>query len=227
MEWGPGTNPNTIIRPWFLSSGPPPGKPSKIIMFQACPQATKSHQNWSQSHRKPCKNDTKIDIIPTCVKNCFLQYLLYQMHDSGTPDIRIQTPKSLKNVTCKHACQKTQLLCQSWPKTSKWRPRNSSKIDRNPSLDPQGLLPCAPKSPCIARWSPRCQIGRNKHARWHVLGTKFGRIRAHVHHEFTNTWRRNCIQTSASQHTFQQRYFKKHPTNYKLKVKGPAAWAKP
>ena len=26
-----------------------PGKPSKIIKFQACPQGTKSHQNWSQS----------------------------------------------------------------------------------------------------------------------------------------------------------------------------------
>ena len=95
-----------------------------------------------------------------------------------------------------------------------------SKINRNPSLDPQGLLPCAPKSPCIARWSPRCQIGRNKHAKWHVLGTKFDNIRASIHRELKNTWRRNFIQTSASQHTFQQRYFKKHPTNYKLKVKG-------
>ena len=148
------------------SSAPgPPGKPSKIMKFQACLQATKSHQNWSQSHRKPCKNTTKIDIIPTYVKSWFLQYLPHQMLDSGAPDIQIQTLKSLKNVTCKQACQKTQLLCQSWPKTSKWRPRNPSKIDRNPSLDPQGLLPCAPKSPCIARWSPRCQIGRNKHAK--------------------------------------------------------------
>ena len=149
-----------------VASAPgPPGKPSKIIMFQACPQATKSHQNWSQSHRKPCKNDTKIVIIPTNVKSWFLQYLPHQMLDSGAPAIQIQTPKSLKNVTCKHACQKTQLLCQSWPKTSKWRSRNPSKIDRNPSLDPQGLLPCAPKPPSIARWSPRCQIGRNKHAK--------------------------------------------------------------
>ena len=134
----------------------PPGKPSKIMMFQACPQATKSHQNWSQSHRKPCKNDTEIDIIPTYVKSWFLQYLPHQMLDSGAPDIQIQTLKSLKNVTCKQACQKTQLLCQSWPKTFKWRLRNPSKIDRNPSLDPEDLLPCAPKSPCIARWSPRC-----------------------------------------------------------------------
>ena len=92
----------------------PPGKPSKIMMFQAWPQATKSHQNWSQSHRKPCKNDTKIDIIPTYVKSCFLQYLPHQMLDSGAPDIQIQTPKSLKNVTCKHACQKTQLLRPIW-----------------------------------------------------------------------------------------------------------------
>ena len=145
--------------------GPPPGKPSKIMMFQAWPQATKSHQNWSQSHRKKCKNDTKIDTIPTSVKKCFLQYLPHQMLDSGAADVQIQTPKSLKNVTCKNACQKTQLLCQNWPKTFKWRPRNPSQIDRNPSLDSQSLLLCAPKSPCIARWSPRCQIGRNKHAK--------------------------------------------------------------
>ena len=109
----------------------PPGKPSKIIMFQACPQATKSHQNCSRSHRKPCKNDTKIDIIPTSVKSWFLQYLPHQMLDSGAPDVQIKTPKSLKNVTCKHACQKTQFVFQSWPKTPKWRPRNPSKIDRN------------------------------------------------------------------------------------------------
>ena len=109
----------------------PSGKPSQIIMFQACPQATKSHPNWSQSHRKPCENDTNIDIIPTYVKSWFLQYLPHQMLDSRAPDIQIQTPKSLKNVTCKHACQKIHLLCQSWPKTSKWRPRNPSKIDRN------------------------------------------------------------------------------------------------
>ena len=81
------------------------------------------------------------------------------MLDSGAPDIQIQTPKPLKNVTCKHACQKTQLLFQSWPKTSKWQPRKPAKIKRNPSLDPQGLLPCAAKSPCIARWSLGCQIG--------------------------------------------------------------------
>ena len=143
----------------------PPGKPSKIVMFQAWPQATKSHTNWSEIHRKSCKNDTKIVIIPTYVKSWFLQYLPHQMLDSGAPDTQIQTPKSLKNVTCKHACQKRQLLCQSWPKTSKWRPRNPSKIDRNPSLDPQGLLPCAPKPPCIARWALRRQIGRNKHAK--------------------------------------------------------------
>ena len=65
------------------------------------------------------------------MKSWFLQYLPHQMLDSGALDIRIQSPKSLKNVTCKHACQKTQLLCQSLPKTSKWRPRNPSKIDRN------------------------------------------------------------------------------------------------
>ena len=128
----------------------PPRKPSKIMMFQACPQATKSHQNCSQSNRKPCKNDTKIDIIPTYVKSCFLQYLPHQMLDSGAPDIQIQTPKSLKNVTCKHACQKTQLLYQSWPKTSKWRPRNSPKIDGNQSLDPPKVsfhvLPSPPAS---------------------------------------------------------------------------------
>ena len=147
--------------------------------------------------------------------------------DSGAPDNKIQTPKSLKNVTCKHACQKTQLLFQSWAKTPKWRPRNPPKINRNPSLEPQDLLPCAPKSPCIARWSPRCQIGRNKHAKSHVLGTKFDNIRAPIHRELKNMWRRNCVQTSASQHTFQKKYFKKHPTNYKLKVKGPAAWSKP
>ena len=99
------------------------------------------------------------------VKTWFLQYLPPEMLDSGAPDVHIRTTKSLKNVTCKHACQKRQLLCQSWPTTFKWRPRNPSKIDRNPSLDPQGLLPCAPKSPCIARWSPRCQIGRSKHAK--------------------------------------------------------------
>ena len=196
-------------------------------MFQACPQATKSHQNWSQNHRKPCKNDTTIDIIPTYVKSWFLQYFPHQMLDSGTPDSQIQTPKSLKNVTCKHACQKKQLLCQSSPKTSKSRPQNPSNIDRNPSLDPQGLLPCAPKPPCIARSSPRYQIRRNKYDTWDVLGTKFDRIRAHIHREFKNTWRRNSIQTSASQQAFQQRCFKKHPRNYKLKVKGPAAWAKP
>ena len=153
-------------RPTLLpGSGGAPEQTSKSSEFQACLHGSKSHQNWSQSHRKPCKNDTKIDIIPTYVKSWFLQYLPHQMLDSGAPDIQIQTPKSLKNVTCKHACQKTQLLFQSWPKTSKWRPRNPSKIDRNPSLEPQGLLPCAPKSPCIARWSPRCQIGRNKHAK--------------------------------------------------------------
>ena len=115
-----------------VASAPGPlGKPSKIMLFQDWPQATKSHQNWSQSHRKPCKDDTKNKIIPTYVKSCFLQYLPYQMLDSGAPDIQIQTPKSLKNVTCKHACQKTQLLCQRWPKTSKWRSRNPSKIKRN------------------------------------------------------------------------------------------------
>ena len=107
----------------------PPGKPSKIMKFQAWPQATKSHQKWSQSHRTPCKNDTKIDIIPTYAKSWFLQYLQHQMLDSGAPDVHIRTLKSLKNVTCKHACQKRQLLCQNWPKSSKWRPRNPSKID--------------------------------------------------------------------------------------------------
>ena len=34
-----------------VASAPgPPGKPSKIMMFQAWPQATKSHQNWSQEN---------------------------------------------------------------------------------------------------------------------------------------------------------------------------------
>ena len=125
----------------------PPGKPLKIMKFQACLQATKSHQNWSQSHRKPCKNDTKIDIIPTYVKSWFLQYFLHQILDSGAPDTQSRTPKSLKNVTCKHACQKTQLLFKSWPKTSKWRPRNPSKIDRNPSLDPKVPLRVLPSPP--------------------------------------------------------------------------------
>ena len=179
--------------------------PACFMMYFACWIAPGNCLE-DQSHRKPCKNDTKIDIIPTYVKSWFLQYLPHQMLDSGAPDIQIQTPKSLKNVTCKHACQKTQLLCQNWPKSSKWRPRNPSQIDRNPSLDPQGLLPCAPKSPCIARWSPRCRIGRNKHPKWHVSGTKFDTIRAHIQREFKNTWRRNYIQTSASQHTFQKRY---------------------
>ena len=61
------------------SSAPePPGKPSEIMMFQAYPQVTKRHQNRSQSHRKACKNDTKIDIIPPYVKSWFLQYLPHQ-----------------------------------------------------------------------------------------------------------------------------------------------------
>ena len=68
---GPSHLPSSAGRPPVRD---PSGKPSKIMKFQACLQATKSHQNWSQNHRKPCKNTTKIDIIPTYVKSCFLQY---------------------------------------------------------------------------------------------------------------------------------------------------------
>ena len=69
---------------------------------------------------------------------------------------------------------KNTIVVSKLAKNMQMGPRNRSQIDRNPSLDPQGLLQCAPKSPCIARWSPRCQIGFDKHAKWHVLGTKFG-----------------------------------------------------
>ena len=47
----------------------PPGKPSKVMKFQACPQGTKSHQNSSQSHKKACKNGTDINRIPSYARN--------------------------------------------------------------------------------------------------------------------------------------------------------------
>ena len=114
-----------------------------------------------ENHRKSCKNDTKIHIIPTYVKSCFLQYLPHQMLGSGAPDIQIQTLKSLKNVTCKHACQKTQLLCQSWPKTSieiqAWTPKVSFRVLPSPpaSLDgPLGAKLGATNMPNDTFWAP-------------------------------------------------------------------------
>ena len=154
------------------------------------------------------------------MRSCFLQKLSHQMLDSGAPDIQIQTPKSLKNVTCKHACQKTQLLCQSWPKRPNGGPEILPKSIEIQAWTPKVSFRVLPSPPASLDGPPRCQIRCNEHAKWHVLGTKFDNIRAPIHRELKNTWRRNCIQTSASQHTFQQRYFKKHATNYKLKVKG-------
>ena len=44
------------------------------------------------------------------------------------------------------------------------------------STEIQAWTPTSPfwstKCTWIARWSPRCQSGRNKHAKWHILSTK-------------------------------------------------------
>ena len=90
-----------------------------------------------------------MNIIPTYVKIKFFQYIPSQMLDSGTPDIQIQTPKSFKNMTCKHACQKTQLLFQSWPKTFDWRPEIPPKSTEIQACNPKVsflVLPSPPAS---------------------------------------------------------------------------------
>ena len=58
------------------------------------------------------------------------------MLDSGTPDIQIQTPKLLKNMTCKHACQQKYSLCSKMaaPKPPKNRQKSMPGTPRSPFL---------------------------------------------------------------------------------------------
>ena len=78
----------------------PSGKPSKIIQLQVL---NKKSPKFVPSPPKQYKNDTNIKRIPIHVKSLFLQHLSHQMLGSGSTDVQIQTPKSLKNAIWKQA----------------------------------------------------------------------------------------------------------------------------
>ena len=94
-----------------------------------------------------------------------------------TSDIQIQIPKLLKKWHFTTSMKNTHTHTHVAPKISNNSQNavpKSFKIDRNPSLDPRV---CAPQCPWIAR------SGCNRHAKWHVLGTKNNNIRAPRHCE--------------------------------------------
>ena len=113
---------------------------------------------------------------PNICKKLLLHYLLHQMLDSAASDIQIHPPESWKNLTCKHAWQKTHLLFQSWPTTLKCGPKSTQNRQKSkPGL--QGLPSRAPKSPWIGPWPPRvpnwrqqaCQMTRFGNQNWQHL----------------------------------------------------------
>ena len=131
MEWDPGSVPSLLWQ-GALSSGPP-RKTIENLMFQACPQATKSHQTWSRSHRKPCKNDTEINRIPTSVKSVFLQHFPHQIpssgHGSSAPGPHGKPSKIIKFQACLQASKSHQNWSQSHRKPCK----NDTKINIIPT----------------------------------------------------------------------------------------------
>ena len=76
------------------------------------------------------------------------------MPDPGAPDSKIHNPEASKNIICKHVCQKTYFCSKVGLKNVQVAAPKSFQNRQNSSLEPQDLLPCATKSPNIARWSP-------------------------------------------------------------------------
>ena len=64
------------------------------------------------------------------------------MLDSGAPDIQKQIPKSLKNVTCEHAQQKSTFLCPSNQQISKCDPEIHPQSTEIEALTPIPAFLC-------------------------------------------------------------------------------------
>ena len=164
MQWGPENVPNSLEWQGALLSGTPrktienhdvsslrPGHQKSARLF---PKPLKTMWKWHQNRQNPNICEKLFFAIPPIPNAWFWSP---RQPDS---DPRIFQKRHLRTCTPKNL-----IVVPKLAKTFNWQPRNPPKIDRNPSLEPQGLLPCTPKSPSIARWSPRCQIGCNKHAK--------------------------------------------------------------
>ena len=74
------------------------------------------------------------------------------------------------------------------------RSRNPPKIDRHPSLDPKVSLLVLRNPLGSLSGPPRCQSGINRHAKWHVFGTKTDTLRAPNHCELKT---RDVVETAS------------------------------
>ncbi len=170
--------------------------------------------------------------MPTSVKCWFLQPILFQMLVFGAPDVQIQTPNSLKQNALETTMHEDTYFCPRCPKSFQNGSQNRPKIYKHPSLDPKVSFLVLPGVPGSSHGPPGCQSGGTRPAKWHVLGTKSDRIRVQNHSYGLKSDLEINIQEQASQHTFQQRNFKKkgpntHRPTRQQSRKGPAAWAKP
>ena len=179
------------------------------------PESMQKHLKWHRHKQKP--NTCESLSLPTLLKPN--PWFWSPRHPDTNPEI-------IKNVTYARICQKME--CE--PKVEMWS-RNLSELDRNASLDPNVSLHVLQKCPWIIRWSSRCENGANRHATWHILGTKTDTIRSTnflwiVKHMTSQLYAatsdlgriRNCCK---------EIYQNQNSQKQQAKEKGPVAWAKP